>query len=114
MKPGDLMVFYTDGIVEAPGRAPDQPAASSAGTRARCATTACRSKEYGLDRLPRVARQHQGQASPGDGVDAVFADVEEYCLGAPVEDDRTLMVVSLPSADKMATAAFSPPPPGMI
>jgi sigma-B regulation protein RsbU (phosphoserine phosphatase) len=111
MKPGDLMVFYTDGIVEAPGRPPDRPSAGPAAA-SPVRDDGLPLEEYGLDRLLRVARQHQGKP-PQAVVEAVFADVEAYSHGAPAEDDRTVMAVSLPSADKMATAAF-PRPRGMI
>jgi len=43
----------------------------------------------------------------------MFADVEEWSLGAPADDDRTLVVVTSPAADKTITAAF-PRPIGLI
>jgi serine phosphatase RsbU (regulator of sigma subunit) len=98
MKPGDMMVFYTDGIVEARGK-------NNGDDNGQV-------DEYGLDRLLRIARRHQGK-QPQAVIEAVFADLEEYSMDAPAEDDRTLMVVSLPSADRLATAAF-PRPRGMI
>src|SRR5260370_40851003 len=44
MKPGDMLVFYTDGIVETHGNQPPE--------------------EYGLERLLAVARRHQARPSP--------------------------------------------------
>jgi serine phosphatase RsbU (regulator of sigma subunit) len=98
MKPGDMMVFYTDGIIEARGSHDDRPGAPL--------------DEYGLDRLMHVVRAHAGKPAQAV-VEAVFADVEKFSLQSPTEDDRTLMVVCLPSAEKTATAAF-PRPLGLI
>jgi sigma-B regulation protein RsbU (phosphoserine phosphatase) len=92
MKPGDLMVFYTDGICETH----------------RGETGA--EEEYGVDRLLEVVRNHQGRPSQ-EVVDAVFADVAAFAGDAPVEDDRTVVVVAYPPtpADLTATKAFPRP-----
>jgi sigma-B regulation protein RsbU (phosphoserine phosphatase) len=123
MKPGDMLVFYTDGIVETRGR----PGGASASSREPAGASGGQGpqgggevrgaesgplEEYGLDRLLAVARQQQGKPSQPI-VEAVFADVEEWSLGAPADDDRTMMVVTYPSADKSITAAF-PRPIGLI
>jgi sigma-B regulation protein RsbU (phosphoserine phosphatase) len=86
MKPGDLLVFYTDGIVEAEGR-DDQGHPRG---------------EYGVDRLLDVARSHQGERAKAV-VEAIFKSVEEFTHGAPPEDDRTVMVVSHPVYDPAST-----------
>jgi serine phosphatase RsbU (regulator of sigma subunit) len=69
-------------------------------------------EEYGLERLLAVARKHQGQVSQAVA-EAMFADLAEWSLGEPAADDRTLMVVSSPAAEKSITAAF-PRPIGLI
>jgi len=92
MKPGDLLVFYTDGIVEAMG------SESEGGTL----------EEYGCDRMIAVAREHRGQPARAV-VDAIFAGVERFTRGAPAEDDRTVMVVTYPIGEKV-TMAFPRPP----
>ncbi|HEX2223650.1 MAG TPA: PP2C family protein-serine/threonine phosphatase [Thermoanaerobaculia bacterium] len=80
MKPGDLMVFYTDGIIETNGRdEPGQP-----------------EEEFGVDRLMRAARAHQGKGAQSI-VDAIFAAVEIFSGGEDPADDRTVMVVSYPA-----------------
>jgi sigma-B regulation protein RsbU (phosphoserine phosphatase) len=76
VSPGDLLVFYTDGITETPGD--DDGVAEPA--------------EFGLERLIEVAREHRGEPSRGI-VDAVFAAVEGWCGGRAPVDDRTVMVV---------------------
>lgn len=107
MKPGDMMVFYTDGIVETRGRPPGPP-----GPEPGAVAAAGPLEEYGTERLLEAARRHQGQPSQAV-VEAIFADVEAWSLGAPADDDRTVMVVSLPAEDKAVTAAF-PRPIGLI
>jgi phosphoserine phosphatase RsbU/P len=94
MKPGDLLVFYTDGICETYGREkPGDPI-----------------EEYGVERLLRVARDAQGRSAQ-DVIDAIFASVEAFSGEAPADDDRTLMVVAFPAdtADMATTKAFPRP-----
>ncbi len=82
MKPGDLMVFYTDGIIETDGREePGDP-----------------EEEYGVDRLMLVARANQGKPAQAI-VDAIFAAVEAFSGGEDPADDRTVMVVSFPGGE---------------
>lgn len=91
MKPGDMMVFYTDGICETRGgRDPDE--------------------EYGTDRLLELSRNYLGRPAQ-EIVDAIFVDVEAFSGGAPADDDRTVMVVTYPPgiADLTATKAFPRP-----
>ena len=90
MKPGDMMVFYTDGICETRGGNPDE--------------------EYGTDRLLELSRNYLGRPAQ-EIVDAIFADVEAFSGGAPADDDRTVMVVTYPpsTADLTATKAFPRP-----
>lgn len=77
MRPGDLLVLYTDGITETlRGGAED-------------------GEEYGVDRLRRVARAHQGAAA-AEVVDAVLADLGRWSGGAPPRDDCTVVVVVYP------------------
>lgn len=122
MKPGDMLVFYTDGIVEtrgsqrpreAPRETPRDPAPHEPLRALQLPPpSAGPLEEYGVERLLAVARKHQGQPSQAV-VEAVFADVEEWSLGAPADDDRTVVVVTSPTADKTITAAF-PRPIGLI
>ena len=96
MKPGDMLVFYTDGIVEAQGR--DEQGRTLG--------------EYGMERLLEVAREHQGETAR-EVVDAVFASVESFSGACLQEDDRTVMVVSQPVIDAGVTQAF-PRPTGLL
>jgi serine phosphatase RsbU (regulator of sigma subunit) len=91
MKPGDLLVFYTDGIVETRGRAtPHGPL-----------------EEYGVDRLVETTRAVRGRGAQ-QIVQRIFESVEEFGGEMPAADDRTAMVVSYP-ADLKSTAAFPRP-----
>ncbi|HEX4965896.1 MAG TPA: PP2C family protein-serine/threonine phosphatase [Thermoanaerobaculia bacterium] len=92
MKPGDMLVFYTDGICETQGRDEDGRLLG----------------EYGLERLVEVAREHQGE-SAREVVDSIFASVESFSRHAPPDDDRTVMVVSHPVIDTSVTMAFPRP-----
>jgi serine phosphatase RsbU (regulator of sigma subunit) len=79
LKPGDMVVLYTDGMIEA-----------SAGT----ASTG-EPLEYGADRLVTLARAHLGHGAR-ETVAAMLADVERYSADAPAQDDRTVVVVRYP------------------
>jgi sigma-B regulation protein RsbU (phosphoserine phosphatase) len=81
MKPGDMMVFYTDGIIETWGRENESQAM----------------EEYGVDRLMNIARSQQGKPA-AVVVDAIFEDVDAFGGGADPADDRTVMVVTYPEA----------------
>ncbi len=96
MKPGDMLVFYTDGIIEAQGR--DEQGRLLG--------------EYGMERLLEVAREHQGETAR-EVVDAIFAGVESFSGACLQEDDRTVMVVSQPVIDITETQAF-PRPTGLL
>jgi sigma-B regulation protein RsbU (phosphoserine phosphatase) len=75
--PGDLIVFYTDGIVEAsPGGEPGFA-------------------DYGVERLVERARELRDRPAK-EIVDALLADVEAYSDHAPAQDDRTVVVVRHP------------------
>jgi sigma-B regulation protein RsbU (phosphoserine phosphatase) len=111
MKPGDLLVFYTDGIIEAMGRGTDatvvlDPASAASATHAAGAAAVpdpAPLEEYGVDRLLAVAREHR--AKPARAVvEAIFASVEAFTQGAPAEDDRTVVVVTYPAGERVTTA----------
>ncbi len=78
MRPGDLLLLYTDGIIETRGGDAD-------GT-----------SEYGTERLLETARANR-DASAREIVEAIFGDVEAFADGRPAQDDRTLVVVRRPA-----------------
>ncbi len=90
MKPGDMLVFYTDGIVEALGKGDGADR-----------------EEYGLRRLIQVASAQRGKPAQ-EVVEGVFQDVERFSEGEPAQDDRTVMVVCQP-ATGTPTMAFPRP-----
>ena len=71
LRPGDLFVVYTDGIVEAV--APDD-------------------EEFGLERLEEVCRE-QRNAPLADIATAIDRALEKFVRGVPYHDDRTLVVL---------------------
>ncbi len=72
LRSGDRMVFYTDGVSEAFNRARDQ---------------------YGTERLDAALLASRGDAQTV--LNAVLADVKQHCAGAPIVDDRTLLVLNV-------------------
>ncbi len=70
LAPGDSLLLYTDGIVEA--NDPD-------------------GGEYGNDRLANLCRRHS-QATCADLAAALDADLEAFVRGIPFADDRTLVM----------------------
>ncbi|MDP9120872.1 MAG: PP2C family protein-serine/threonine phosphatase [Acidobacteriota bacterium] len=102
MKPGDVVVFYTDGIVEARGHEPDSR----------------HLEEYGVARLIQVAKESAGRSAQAI-CDVIFASVEAWTGGAPAEDDRTVMVVtnrkdSQGRDDDLSITKAFPRPVGLI
>ncbi len=97
MKPGDMLVFYTDGICETMGREEEGGP----------------EEEYGVERMLRVARDTQGRSSQ-EVVDAIFESVESFSGGAYADDDRTVMVVSYPIPDKANQTEAFPRPVGLL
>ena len=79
MQPGDLLVLYTDGIVETTGK-------SRGPAR----------EEFGIERLREVARAHQS-APAAEVVSAIFTAVETFSGGRTAKDDRTVVVVRYPA-----------------
>lgn len=80
MRPGDLLVIYTDGLTETRRTLDsDEPDAF---------------EEYGVERLVEVARRHQG-ASATRVLEALFDEVTAFG-DSPAEDDRTAVVVVYP------------------
>jgi sigma-B regulation protein RsbU (phosphoserine phosphatase) len=77
MQRGDLLVLFTDGIVEAPG--------------------AETGEELGTDRLLAIARELQGRR-PAEVVEGIYQRLEEWTGGTLPQDDRTLLVVGYPAA----------------
>ena len=79
MRPGDMLVLYTDGVTET------RPAGAPPDERI----------EFGTDRLLEVARAHQGKTA-AEVVAAIFARLDEWSGGAAPQDDRTMIVVTFP------------------
>jgi sigma-B regulation protein RsbU (phosphoserine phosphatase) len=77
--PGETVMFYTDGVVEARSGATRVP-----GTRPE--------GEYGLSRLERIVRERY-PSSPRQLVDAVVGDVHDYCAPMSPHDDCTMIAL---------------------
>jgi sigma-B regulation protein RsbU (phosphoserine phosphatase) len=78
LRPGDLLVLYTDGVTE---------------TRGRNAEDGW--EEYGVERLLTAVRAHREEPAKAI-IEAVFEDLARFSLDRPAADDRTLVVVRYP------------------
>lgn len=90
MDVGDVLILYTDGIVEA----------GEAGER-----------EFGLDRLKRVVVEAR-RATADEILSAILREVARFTRGAVAQDDRTLLVVrraASPMPDKRLSAEIAVP-----
>lgn len=77
MAPGDVLVLYTDGFTEAVNGTGDM---------------------YGEERLEAVVRKGwEAHLPPEAMMLLIAADVDEWSLGRPHEDDLTMVVISIPS-----------------
>ena len=79
--PGDVMVIYTDGIVEARNAAQD---------------------EYGEERLHQMLEQTYF-LDADEIKERILADLAEFSYAQPMHDDQTLLVVKFKSAQPAAT-----------
>jgi sigma-B regulation protein RsbU (phosphoserine phosphatase) len=75
--PGDVLVLFSDGVVEATNDA---------------------GEFFGEDRLVAVVQQSV-EAPPRAIVDAILSAVRTFTGGRPAEDDQTLLIVRLPPPD---------------
>jgi len=90
---GDVLVLYTDGIVEAVDG---------------------RDQEFGIDRLKRVVAQNRERTAE-EIVNAILQQVSAFTRGAVAQDDRTLLVVrrgSTPPPEKRQSAEIAIPAQG--
>jgi sigma-B regulation protein RsbU (phosphoserine phosphatase) len=77
MRPGDLLVLYTDGVTETRGRADGEW------------------QEYGVERLLAAVKAHRTEPAEAI-VEAVFEDLARFSRDRPAADDRTLVIVRYP------------------
>ncbi|MCB2407176.1 GAF domain-containing SpoIIE family protein phosphatase [Hymenobacter lucidus] len=79
--PGDVMVIYTDGIVEARGAGQE---------------------EYGEDRLLQML-EHTYYLDADEIKQRILDDLNEFSKGQPMHDDQTLLVIKFKAAQPEAT-----------
>jgi sigma-B regulation protein RsbU (phosphoserine phosphatase) len=72
MQPGDVIVYYTDGLTEAENPQGDF---------------------YGEGRLAQAMAEIGGKASAQEILNHILKSVETFCAGAPPFDDLTMMIV---------------------
>jgi sigma-B regulation protein RsbU (phosphoserine phosphatase) len=90
---GDVLVLYTDGIVEAVDG---------------------RDQEFGIERLKRVVSQNRERTAE-EIVTAILQQVSTFTRGAVAQDDRTLLVIrrgSTPPPEKRQSAEIAIPAQG--
>ena len=79
INPGETLVFYTDGIVEARSGATRAPGTTPQG-------------EFGMKRVERAMRERY-PTSPNDLVDAVIGEVQDFCAPMSPHDDCTMIAL---------------------
>lgn len=89
---GDLLVLYTDGVVEARNR---------------------ESEEYGQERFLETIRAHAGQ-SPGELIETLVGDVDRFARDGRQSDDITLVVVKINNLASPAESLARPDQEGKI
>jgi sigma-B regulation protein RsbU (phosphoserine phosphatase) len=92
MRPGDLLVMYTDGLTE-----------TLEGSKDSVEVPSWEGEEYGVERLVEVARKNQGQKAE-EVIHAIFQSIKEWSGNAPAQDDCTVVVVVYPQALAKAPA----------
>jgi sigma-B regulation protein RsbU (phosphoserine phosphatase) len=70
-EPGDVLVFYSDGVDEQPNE---------------------KGEEYGRERIMRVLKKH-GNENPKAIADTIIAAVDEFRGAIPIFDDQTVVVL---------------------
>jgi sigma-B regulation protein RsbU (phosphoserine phosphatase) len=73
LDPGDVLVFHSDGLSEAPD---------------------AEGRQFGVPRLAALIETH-GALSSNDLADRLMNEVQEFTRGAPLQDDRTLVVMKV-------------------
>jgi phosphoserine phosphatase RsbU/P len=73
LDPGDMLVFHSDGLAEAMD---------------------AQGRQFGVPRLAALVEEHAALGS-GELADRLMAAVDEFTEGAPLSDDRTLVVMKV-------------------
>jgi sigma-B regulation protein RsbU (phosphoserine phosphatase) len=73
LDPGDILVFHSDGLSEAPD---------------------AEGRQFGVPRLAALLETH-GAMGAGELADRLMSEVNEFTEGAPLQDDRTLVVMKV-------------------
>ncbi len=73
VKPGDVLVLYTDGLVEATNAADEM---------------------FGIEGLVTSVRNGGSAGSPRDTITHILATVRDFSAGAPQADDQTLVIIA--------------------
>jgi sigma-B regulation protein RsbU (phosphoserine phosphatase) len=79
IEPGETLLFYTDGIVEARSGATRAPGTTPQG-------------EFGLQRVERVIRERY-PTSPRQLVDSIVGEVQDFCAPMSPHDDCTMIAL---------------------
>jgi sigma-B regulation protein RsbU (phosphoserine phosphatase) len=84
MRPGEVLVLYTDGVTERlhPDSAPEEGDEAGEGDILH----------FGLEGITRIVREHLGR-SAGTIAKKIVTGVRKFGGGAPFEDDVSVMVV---------------------
>jgi phosphoserine phosphatase RsbU/P len=98
---GDVVVFASDGLPEAPARPGlvDLPASDGESTAAPLAPPTAAGELFGFERLAASALYWTARAESADGIaEGIWADVTAWSGETSTHDDMTLLVLRVPTA----------------
>jgi serine phosphatase RsbU (regulator of sigma subunit) len=105
LQPGDVIVFASDGLPEAPARADQQaaiPDAAARGPRGAALPAAAGPGElFGFERLAQAAAYWAQHGKDADAIaSGIWAEVNTWSGEGSDHDDMTLLVLRVPLADE--------------
>lgn len=99
LEPGDVVVFTSDGLPEAPATREGLTVPRPAGHAAAGAASRSAGELFGFERLAASVAYWAGQAGGADAVAAgIWADLAAWCGEGSHHDDMTLVVLRVPAA----------------
>lgn len=105
LQPGDILLFMSDGLPEAPALAVAVASAAGAGTSAPAASAVREGELFGFERVRESASRWSVHGRNAEEVaDGIWNDVAAWCGDSSQHDDMTLLVLRIPGRAPEAQA----------